>query len=198
MPENMATIVDWYGPYNSTTSTPAMVRAQAAAQKDYGRGLYVAIGHGKELRPGPLKLLYVGISENLGTRLGSGHSTLAGLSISSMWLGEIGTAGIPGRRLKRTDPHLDTVEWMTAHFLRVPHNERKTVNPPPLSAVVLNRWWGIDYETSMDRPVARWADVIEWNSTNGTANLCWFGSRAKVIALDGSGVKVRRPGPRAP
>lgn len=191
MVENMATIVDWYGPFGGQGTT-AISAASAAAKKDFGPGLYIAVGHSQRVRRGPVTLLYAGISADLATRVTPGHETLSKLSISTLWLGEIGTAGIPGRRAKRTDPHLDTVEWMTAYFLRVPYNDRKRVNPPPLSAVVLNRWWKPDYETPVERPVARWADVIEWNAINRTANLCWFGKRPKVVPLDDRGERIRR------
>jgi hypothetical protein len=82
------------------------------------------------------------------------------------------------------DPNLDIAEWMTAYFLRIPFNDRKSLNPPLLSAVILNRWWRIDYETASTRPVARWADVIEWNQLTKTANLCWFGRTGRVLAMD--------------
>ena len=134
MADSIATIVDWYGPYKSVAA------AQSAARSDYTAGLYVVVGHGEEKRRGPLQMLYVGISDNLVSRMGSTHSTLNKLSIGSLWLGEIATAGIPGRRQKRTDPHLDIVEWMTAYFLRIPFSQKKVVNPPDLSAVVSNRW----------------------------------------------------------
>ena len=185
----MATVVDWYGPYTDTEQGPVKA-AQAAAQADYGGGLYVAVGHGETIRPGPRTLLYCGISENLGNRVSSAHSTLASLSITEIWLGEISSTGIPGRRQKRTNPNLDIVEWMSVFFLRIPHNERKCSNPPTISAVVLNRWWKTDYETPTSRPVPRWADVIEWNSVRRTANLCWFGKTGRVVELDGKGTKI--------
>lgn len=187
MADNIATIVDWYGPYKDVAA------ARSAARSDYAAGLYVAIGHGEQKRRGPVEMLYVGISDNLVDRIGPAHATLSKLSISGLWLGEIATAGIPGRRQKRTDPHLDIVEWMTAYFLHVPFNARKVINPPNLSAVVLNRWWKIDYETACDRPVRRWADVIEWNTTSEIANLCWFGTKPRVVRLnkDGKIVPIR-------
>ncbi len=102
---------------------------------------------------------------------------------------------MPGRRAKRTNPHLDIVEWMTAYFLRISFNDRKRVNPPTTQAVILNRWWDTDYETVVERPVARWVDVIEWNPLKNTANLCWFGRTGKVIALDRNAKMIRRPAP---
>lgn len=180
----MASIVDWSGPYTSQAGKTAIAVAQAAARSDYGAGLYAAIGHGGAVRRGQHELLYVGIAKELHTRLIPQHHILGGLSISAIWLGEVATAGIPGRRAKRVDPHLDTVEWMIAYFLKTPFNDRKRANPPPLSSIVLNRWWQKDYETPNVRPVDRWADVIEWDHWRRSGNLCWFGPKSRVEACD--------------
>ncbi len=192
MADSMATVVDWYGPYTGAGGG-AVRSAQAAAAVDYGPGLYLAIGHGETLRRGPLTMLYMGISSNIASRVTPQHTTLASLSISSIWLGEIGSAGIPGRRAKRTNPNLDIVEWMSAYFLRIPYNDKKRVNPPWTSAVILNRWWQPDYNTPASRPVARWADVIEWDLSKQTANLVWFGRNGKVVSLDHTGKVIRGP-----
>lgn len=190
MADNIASIVDWYGPYTPQAGKGAIAVAQAAAKSDYGAGLYAAIGHGQSVRRGPHKLLYVGMSDNLFARLTPQHHALGGLSIAGIWLGEVATAGIPGRRTKRVDPHLDMIEWMTAYFLRMPFNERKRVNPPPSSSIVLNRWWQKDYETPGVRPVARWADVMEWSHWRRSANLCWFGAKSRVVSFDERGKRL--------
>jgi hypothetical protein len=103
--------------------------------------------------------------------------------MTSLWLGEAGVAGIPGRRQKRIDPHLDIVEWASAYFLALPHNEKKRAMPPPVSCVVVNRWWSIDGQNEEARPAARWADVIEYDRDRGTANLIWFGAKARVKSV---------------
>ncbi len=185
----MATVVDWYGPYTGGNGG-AVRAAQVAAAADYGAGLYMAVGHGQTIRRGPLTLLYMGLSSHLASRVTPAHTTLASLSISSIWMGEIGSAGIPGKRLKRTNPNLDIAEWMSAYFLRIPFNDKKRVNPPQTSAVLLNRWWATDYDTPTSRPVARWADVIEWDLYRQTANLVWFGRTGRVLALDRWGNKM--------
>jgi hypothetical protein len=189
MAESIATVVNWYGPYTGA-SGGAVLAAQAAAKAHYRRGLYMAVGHGETIRRGPRKLLYCGISDDLGARVSPAHSKLASLSVTGIWLGEISSTGIPGRRAKRTNPNLDIVEWMSVFFLRIPHNDRKKTNPPTLSAVVLNRWWETDYHTPTSRPAPRWADVIEWDSFRQTANLCWFGHAGRVLALDREGKKI--------
>lgn len=179
----MATVVDWFGPYTGTDRTELLQTARTAAQADYGRGLYAAVGHGLQVRRGPRTLLYMGVGDPLHTRLHAGHHKLGAFSLTSLWLGEVSVAGVPGRRRKKINPHLDIVEWASAYFLQLPFNERKRSRPPPVSCVILNRWWGPDYETEAERPVARWADIIEYDAARGSANLVWFGTRARVKSI---------------
>jgi hypothetical protein len=181
--ENIATVVDWFGPYVGSDRTTLLQTARTAAQADYGRGLYAAVGHGLEVRRGPRTLLYMGVGDPLYTRLNGSHHKLSTFSLSSLWLGEVSVAGVPGRRRKKINPHLDIVEWASTYFLECPFNERKRRTPPHTSCVVVNRWWGIDYETEAERPVARWADIIEYDAARGTANLVWFGARARVKSI---------------
>ncbi len=84
MADSIATVVDWYGPYKNGVRGLATANAQAAARDDYTAGLYVAVGHGEQLRRGPRTLLYVGISANLGIRVSPTHETLQNLSIQYM------------------------------------------------------------------------------------------------------------------
>jgi hypothetical protein len=178
--ENIATVVNWFGPYKGRELDEIPKSARLAAKYDYAEGLYAAIGH----RPqGALALLYMGVGANLHQRLNSNHHKLNRLPLHSLWLGEVSVAGVPGRRKKKINPHLDIVEWATAYFLRLPFNERKSKSPPPNSCVVVNRWWGTDYEKQVKRPVAGWADIIEYDSVRGTANLVWFGASARVKTI---------------
>lgn len=183
MAENIATVVDWFGPYIGRDRTDLLRTARAAAQTDYGRGLYAAIGHGLHVRRGPRTLLYMGVGDPLHTRLNGNHHKLATFSLTGLWLGEVSVAGVPGRRQKKINPHLDIVEWASAYFLQFPFNQRKRITPPPMSCVVVNRWWGTDYETEANRPVARWADIIEYDAARGNANLIWFGSRSRIKSI---------------
>lgn len=183
MAENVATFVDWYGKYRT------MQQAQSGAQElNLLQGLYAAVGYTEGIARGPLTLLYVGVAENLTARLTSAHHKLGsnashGASITGIWLGEVAVAGIPGRRRKRLNPHLDSVEWALAYFLKPALNQKKSITPPDSSCVVLNRWWGLDWESEANRPVARWADIVEYDSYKGTANLVWFGKRARVKTI---------------
>lgn len=159
-----------------------MLKAAQKASGDIGNGLYVAVGHGLAVRRGPRTMLYMGVGAPLSLRLTPQHHKLSTISITSIWLGEVAVAGIPGRRKKKINPHLDLVEWASIFFMKLPHNQRKNT-PPFRSCVVVNRWWGTDYETEMERPAARWADIIEYDAVRRTANLVWFGSKGRVKAV---------------
>lgn len=183
MAENIASVVDWFGPYIRAADGDPFKHARSAAQNDFGRGLYVAVGYKMGLQRGPRRLLYIGVGDPLHTRLNQNHHKLNSFFITSLWLGEISVAEVPGRRLKKINPHLDAVEWAIAYFLKLPFNQRKSVNPPEISCVVVNRWWATDYETEAIRPASRWADVVEFDAFRGTANLVWFGTRARVKSI---------------
>lgn len=179
MADNIASVVDWFGPFTGETRDEMLKEARKAGRAHFGDGLYAAVGHGLTVRRGPRTLLYMGVGAPLYSRLIPTHHKLSKVSITSLWLGEISVAGIPGRRKKKINPHLDWVEWASVHFLKLPFNNRKRTRPPG-SCVVINRWWSTDYETEQARPAARWADVIEYDATRGTANLVWFGAKGRV------------------
>lgn len=192
MPEDVGSIVDWYGPYREQHGLDVVTVARRAAHADYGGGLYAAIGHGESVRRGPRTLLYVGVGESLEHRLRNDHHVLSRLSVSDVWLGVVASPGIPGPRRKKVEPHSDIVEWAMAYFLRIPFNQKKTARPPGTSCVILNRWWDKADDSAARRPVSRWADVIEWNRETRTANLCWFGPRPRVVRMDEHAVIRRR------
>jgi len=175
MAENIASAVNWYGPYNT------IAEARKAAQSDYKDGLYAIIGYNPDASARRKELLYVGVGAPLSSRLIDSHHKMGSMEIAQIWLGEISSPKKAGKRLKKIEPHLDIVEWMIAYFLCLPNNEKKRASPPDSSGVILNRWFKAeDYETSLPRPVARWADVIEYDAGYGTANLVWFGRRGRV------------------
>jgi hypothetical protein len=116
----------------------------------------------------------------LADRLTSSHHKLRSLQVDEIWLGHISVAGIPGRKSKRINPHADIAEWALAFFLKVPSNEKKRVNPPDLSCVVLSRWWGTDWATEQVKPDPAWADIVEYDQYRKVANLVWFGPNARV------------------
>jgi hypothetical protein len=184
--QELGSIVDWYGPFTQQNGRSAISVANSAAQEHFTSGLYAAIGSGRSERRGPKSLLYMGVGSPLYTRINHQHHVLSKVVVSEIWLGEVASAGVPGRRAKKIDPHLDLIEWASVFFLSLPENERKNVTPPPSSCVILNRWWspGADWDRPTKRPVRRWADVIEWNDYTGSANLVWFGRLGRMTALN--------------
>lgn len=61
MGNQIAVIIDWYGPYSTLKS------ARRAARQDYGEGLYMLIGKTKNQKK--VKLQYCGIAKDLAGRL---------------------------------------------------------------------------------------------------------------------------------
>lgn len=180
MTDSIATIINWFGPFCGDTYERLLTAARVAAEDWDADGIYAAVGHDLKGQRGPRTLRYMGVGNPLSSRLTTAHHKLGTFSVSELWLGEPAVPGLPGRRMKRINPHLDVVEWASAYFLKIPSNEKKTKNPPDRSCVVLNRWYGTDYSSPQERPTARWADVIEWDKNRRVANLVWFGKRARV------------------
>lgn len=176
MSSNIATVVDWYGPY---TQAEAVKKAREWKLK----GLYAAVGHMVAGTRGPRKLLYVGLSKNVATRIGPAHHKLGTIGGGKIWLGEVSVPAIPGRK-KKTEPHANSVEWALVRFLNPPLNERKRLGAPDKSCIVVNRWWDYNGETGeyqdLARPAAGWPDIVEYDDHRGTANLIWLGKRARV------------------
>lgn len=183
MAENIAVVVDWYGPYERENFPDTLKAACQVASEEWGRGLYAVVGNKTGQRRGPRHLLYVGVGDPLHRRLTPRHHAIGKIDNGQIWLGHANVPGIPGRRRKKIHPHLDSAEWAHVYFLQTLFNEKKTMRPPDISCVVINRWWGTDFETPHDRPAARWADIIEFDEFRNTANLVWFGAKARVKAV---------------
>jgi len=116
MGAHIAVVIDWYGPYRG------IHEARKGAKSDYEEGLYLFIGKQKNQKSAA-KLLYVGISGYLSDRLINQHPQLQYIAGEPMiWLGEVATYGIPGRRRDQIIQH---AEWTIAYFLELPLNEKK-------------------------------------------------------------------------
>lgn len=164
--------INWYGPYKDIDE------ARQCARHDYEHGLYVAIG--ECLGEQTPSMQYVGIGKAIHTRLNNRHHKLSLILRKRMiWLGEIATAEPSGRRLKATRTTLDFAEWLHARFLRLPLNDKKTKALPSRSVTVLNRWFGLDYETPKRRPHRDWPDLIDYPGFNLPARVVWFGVRQR-------------------
>jgi hypothetical protein len=156
MGKHIAIVVDWFGPYTTIKA------ASEAAKADFRAGLYMCIGKVAHQKS-PSRLQYVGISSELWKRVGPAHTTLQKVSqFRLIWLGEIATVGVPGRKQKVTDVCLDLAEWAHAYFLRLPLNSQKTAYPPDKPVTVLNRWWRKNLTPRNNRPHPEWPDIIDF------------------------------------
>ena len=171
MTKHVAIVVDWFGPYDYGD-------AFSAACEDFQGGLYMGIGKIKHQKS-QAQLQYIGISSNsLSDRL-KYHSSLSKLNQElSLWLGEVASFGVPGKKNKVTEPQLDLAEWLHIYFLRLPLNQKKLQHPPYTPATVLNRWWFTDYETPRkQRPSPCWPDLIDFLGVDHGARVIWFGRK---------------------
>jgi hypothetical protein len=191
MADSIATVVNWYGPYKGSSEVEVLAKAKRAAKDEWSKGLYAAIGSGETLQRGARRLLYMGVGNPLHSRLVPQHHQLSKLSLRQIWLGEVGVPGIPGKRPKKIDTHLDMVEWASAFFLELPFNKKKRQNPPGTSCVVVNRWWETDFETSSAKPLRSWPDIIEYDVDKKLGNLVWFAPTRRIKPIPVH--KVRRP-----
>jgi hypothetical protein len=172
MQRHLMIAINWYGPYKD------LDEARECARYDYEHGLYLAIGkcHGERTK----RLQYIGIGKKIHTRLNNRHHKLPLIVRErEVWLGEIATAEPSGKRLKATRTTLDFAEWLHARFLNLPLNEKKTKALPNRSVTVLNRWFGLDYETPKRRPHKGWPDLIDYPDFDLPARSVWFGVRQR-------------------
>lgn len=174
MPKHLMIAVDWFGPYDLDS-------AWEAAKSDYGHALYMCLGRQPYQRSTTLQ--YVGIGNNVHTRLNEDHHKLRKVTRErEIWLGEIATAEPSGKKLKVTRATLDYAEWLHARFLQLPLNEKKTKTLPSRSVTVLNRWFKTDYETlRRNRPHPDWPDLIDYPHYELPARLVWFGGKQKYF-----------------
>ena len=166
--------IDWYGPY-------CLDAAKSAAEGDYDGGLYLCIGktRGQHHR----RLQYIGKSnEKLHARLSGNHHKLKNVTRErKIWLGEIATGNVPGRKKHATPQSLQMAEWATARFLKLPLNDNLSESLPSRPVTVLNRWWKTDYKTPrFKRPHPEWPDMIDFLGADYRARNVWFGSPGKL------------------
>lgn len=132
---HIALVVEWYGPYSYS-------QAQVAA-RDFADGLYMTIGKTKHQKS-PTALQYVGVASALANRICKQHHKIHEVTRDrKIWLGEIGSVGVPGRKGKAIDIRIDLAEWAHAYFLKLPLNDKKTKHAPDKPVTVLNRWWAL-------------------------------------------------------
>ncbi len=163
--------------YDSTSYTLADAKRSAA---DFGDGIYVGIGKCKFQHTDHLQ--YAGLTSRLVSRLASDHPKLGKITRDQeIWLGEVASPRIPGKKKKATDRILDLVEWAHIYFLQLPLNDKKKQNPPDGPITVYNRWWRCDYYSPFKRrPHRDWPDLIDFLGTEYQARIVWFGKRQLV------------------
>jgi len=128
----VASVVDWYGPYNSYDRLVAEARQMAT-----NRCIYMGIG-------GPtnsLEVLYVGLSTRPNTRFNN-HHALQAQNIKQFYIGEITTSGLPGRRRKKVPTDLDATEHALIAYLRPELNVRRKSTLPEDCVSVFSRFFG--------------------------------------------------------
>lgn len=165
MQKSIAIVVDWFGPYD-------LGAAKSISSGYFPKGAYVAIG--KTPRQQFSSVQYIGISStDLHARLTPTHHKLQKIMDLKLWLGAVTSAGVPGRKEKWTDTQLDSLEWVYAHGLDLPLNERKK-QPPRRPVTVVNRWWKPDFDTQYKRrPGPRWPLVLDYPGEPYAVQLFW-------------------------
>ncbi|OJY73251.1 MAG: hypothetical protein BGP09_19805 [Rhizobium sp. 60-20] len=168
--------IHWFGPFKSLDD------ARQSAKEELGSGLYMCTGRVKSQRS--VQLQYIGIGGTVHTRLVNSHHKLSEVTDSrQIWLGQPSSAEPSGKKLKMTQATLDYAEWLHAHFLKLPLNEKKTRKPPERPVTVLNRWFKTNYETPYrNRPHPDWPDLVDypWFDDMPT-RLVWFGGKQRLL-----------------
>lgn len=173
MAKHLVVVIDWYGPFKRDE---ALRRAKAGEFKD---GLYLATGKRKHQRGGSVPQ-YIGLSSKLQSRLAQ-HKTLPKITRDQqLWLGEVGSANVPGPKVKKTTPTLDLAEWAIAYFVRLPLNNKKTINPPRQPVSVLSRWWKPDYENPWIRKRPSCPDFIDYLGEEDCVRMVWFHTKRGI------------------
>ena len=165
--------IDWFGPFKSIEA------AQGAAKVDFKDGLYLAIGALENRSRN--KIRYVGLSSNLGSRVSAKHSALAKLEGDyELWLGEVASTAIPGKKTQSTDLLLDMAEWSHVYFIDPALNDKKTFSPPKYPTTIVNHWWDTTYDTLLKkRPHKDWPDIIDYLGKDYGAKVVWYDGRCE-------------------
>ena len=177
---DVAVVVSWYGPYRDQAAA-----LYSARNDGYVGGLYVVFGYPSAPARGRPKLLYVGLSKSLASRLAN-HGTIDGervFKITSIWLGEISSHKRAGRRLRKTEPLMHTVEGAMISLLGPCLNKRRH-SFPTASFAILHRWYcAADFAQPLPPPMMIWPDLMECAGDPAPAYLCWL-ERQKVKCFE--------------
>jgi hypothetical protein len=156
----IAVIVDWYGPYQKYESF-------TEAASDWGpdsKVLYMGV---KRKAPGGnlRSVDYIGLSTNPSIRF-QNHHKLKEAKLDEYYAGEISSAGIPGRRSKKTAPDLDFAEGALISMLQPSLNDRRKIAPKNC-IVVYSRFFDPDGEYEPQITPVWFPSVIAYHSWSG-------------------------------
>lgn len=111
----VASIVDWYGPYNSYKRF-----VSEAQQIATNRCVYMSVGGPTDT----LRVVYIGLSTRPNIRFAKHHALIDPM-IKQFFIGEITTSGLPGRRRKKVPTDLDATEHALIAYLSPKLNIRR-------------------------------------------------------------------------
>ena len=168
MKKHIAVVIDWFGPYKLNE------KLRIATRDYYSGGLYVSIGKTKFKKQSNLQ--YIGISDSLHDRVNVSHPKLNLIERdNSIWLGEIVSFSVPGKRIFVKESQLEIAEWALIYFLKPRLNVKKRAKPPSHPCTVLNRWWHSNYNTPrMTSPHPDWADIINYYGMDEEAQVIYL------------------------
>lgn len=194
----IAVVIGWYGPISAGGSRAdrleTLKKARSFARENWiSEALYMVSGKRPYQRERSLQ--YVGVSNEVSGRLHSGRLD-AIASDFSIWVGEIISHGVPGRKKGRHSTAVNLAEWASAYFLKLHLNDQKRRTPPREPILLVNRWYRTDCETPWVRRTGGkdWPDLIEYDGPGEGARVVWIGGRGKVIRYSAADVgSLARP-----
>lgn len=153
----IAVIVDWYGPYRKYES---FVRA-ASHWGPNSKVLYMGISY-RDDGTNLASVKYIGLSTNPSTRFNN-HPKLRSEDVDGYYVGEITTAGIPGRRQKKTAPDLYAAEGALIAMVQPDLNSNRK-KPPEDCVVVYSRFFGKGEVANPKRTPVWFSPLVAYNS----------------------------------
>jgi len=184
MPDVVAIVVDWLGPFRSLKDARTLAR-----KFHFGDALYLATGKLRYQRNRSMQ--YVGISGQIEQRLHEGRFSRIAAQLE-IWVGSIASHAVAGKRRVRHAQTTDLAEWGTAYFLQLPLNVNKRKKPPPSAILISNRWYHQDRRPRIRRPIKDWPDIIEYDGAKGPARIAWLTHPHRNRRLSPDGVRSLR------
>ncbi|MDF3414481.1 hypothetical protein HKX54_08445 [Sulfitobacter sp. M57] len=156
----IAVVVDWYGPYK----TYAELRVGARDWEKGSKVLYMGLEK-RDDGTNMANVRYIGLSTNPSTRL-QNHTKLRDPSLSAYYIGEISTAGIPGKRKRQIAPDLDAAEGALIALVQPDLNTNRK-KPPNDCVVVYSRFFAKQDPWEPERTPVWFPPLVAYNSWSG-------------------------------